>query len=84
MDLEGQWAGGGAHTVWKASLSAHLQEAGVRHHLLGIHHVHQRLFDGHVANAAHVKPVDVFPPWQQTHTHFKAVQSFLLSSDLPP
>lgn len=39
-----------------------LQEAGVCHHLLGIHHIYQRLFDGHVANAAHVEPVYVFPP----------------------
>lgn len=41
---------------------AHLYEAGVGDQLLGIHHVHQRLFDGHIANAAHVKSVHVLPP----------------------
>lgn len=43
-------------------MQTNLQKAGVRHHLLGIYHIYQRLFDGHIANATHVEPIYVFPP----------------------
>lgn len=48
----------------RKKVQTNLYEAGVRHHLLGVDHVHQRLFDGHIANAAHVKPVNILPPWK--------------------
>lgn len=50
-------------SFWKILYrQTHLYEAGVSHHLLRIDHIHQRFFDGHITDAAHVEPIYVFPP----------------------
>lgn len=46
-----------------ATLPAHLDEAGIGDQLLGVHHIHQGLLDGHVFDARHVEAIHVLPPW---------------------
>lgn len=42
-----------------------LDEAGIADQLFGIHHIHQRLLDGHLFDAGHVKAVHILPPYQK-------------------
>ena len=58
-------AGAHAHTPTDTHTHTDLEEAGVGDHLLGVHHVHQRFTHRHVTDTAHVKTIDVLPPWRE-------------------
>lgn len=45
--------------------ATHLDEAGAADELLGVHHVHQGLLDGHLLDAGHVEAVHVLPPCEE-------------------
>lgn len=67
--IHGPTHGPGAGSSWAdperppATLPAHLDEAGIGDQLLGVHHIHQGLLDGHVFDARHVEAVHILPPW---------------------
>jgi len=39
-----------------------LDEAWTADQLLGVHHIHERFFDGHFLDAGHIKAIDILPP----------------------
>lgn len=67
LSCSGSGSAGGPSLVLPLGTPAtphpHLYEAGIGDQLLGVHHVHQRLLDGHIFDAGHVKAIYVLPPW---------------------
>lgn len=61
----------------KHAFSTHLDEAGVGHHLFGVHHIHQRLLHGHIADAGHVEAVHVLPPCQTEVENQRSSRDYL-------
>ena len=43
----------------------YLDKTGVTNDLLRLHHVYERLLQGHVSDAAHVEAIDAIPPCRE-------------------
>ena len=54
------------HTHTHTHTVLHLDEAGVTHDLLRLHHVYQRFLQSHIPDTAHVKAIDTIPPYRGT------------------